>query len=93
MTSPCECSHVDKQSRVSQSMFVCTNCGYQANADLNAADEILKRGRKSGFAGGRQATAHQGTNLEPCTSEEVCEAEQRNCQGMEAGTKRREPAP
>ena len=60
-----DCAHVDKDSRVSQSMFICTNCGYQANAGLNAADEIRKRGIKLAFVGGTPVTAHQGTNLEP----------------------------
>ncbi|MHB8320244.1 MAG: zinc ribbon domain-containing protein [Acidimicrobiales bacterium] len=60
-----DCGHLDKDSRVSQSMFICTNCGYQANADLNAADEIRKRGIKLAFAGGTPVTAHQGTNLGP----------------------------
>lgn len=38
-----QCGHVDKNSRKSQARFVCTACGYQKNADLNAARNVLKR--------------------------------------------------
>jgi len=39
-----ECGVVDAASRQSQSRFVCTGCGHEANADTNAAINILKRG-------------------------------------------------
>ncbi|MHB8288357.1 MAG: RNA-guided endonuclease InsQ/TnpB family protein [Acidimicrobiales bacterium] len=64
ITSP-ECGHVDNKSRVSQSMFVCTDCGYHAHADLNAADVIRERGIKLALAAVTPATAHQATNLGP----------------------------
>jgi putative transposase len=38
------CGHKDKESRISQSRFVCTDCGYEQNADHNAAKNILDRG-------------------------------------------------
>ena len=38
------CGQVDRASRRSQSTFHCTSCGYQANADLNAAQNILASG-------------------------------------------------
>lgn len=38
-----ECGAVDKGSRVSQSQFACTTCGHTANADENAAINILRR--------------------------------------------------
>ena len=60
-----ECGHVDKESRVSQSVFVCTDCGYQAHADLNAAEVIRERGIKLALAAVTPVTAHQGTNLGP----------------------------
>jgi transposase len=34
------CGHVDKRSRVSQSGFRCCLCGYELNADLNAAENV-----------------------------------------------------
>lgn len=34
------CKHVDPKSRKSQADFVCTACGHQANADVNAACNI-----------------------------------------------------
>ncbi len=39
-----ECKAVDKLSRVSQSEFVCTECGHIANADINAAKNIKHQG-------------------------------------------------
>lgn len=38
------CGHVDAKSRESQADFVCTSCGYQDNADVNAAKNILAAG-------------------------------------------------
>jgi transposase len=45
------CGHVDPKSRESQARFVCTACGFAANADLNAARNI---------AAGRAVTARGG---------------------------------
>ena len=38
------CGHVDPDSRENQAEFVCTACGHEANADINAALNILARG-------------------------------------------------
>ncbi len=38
-----ECGHTDKANRKSQSLFACGNCGHSANADTNAALNILGR--------------------------------------------------
>lgn len=38
------CGHQDTGSRLSQSKFVCTSCNYVANADVNAAKNILSSG-------------------------------------------------
>ena len=38
------CGAVDAASRISRSQFVCTNCGRMADADVNAAQNILARG-------------------------------------------------
>ncbi len=39
-----ECGHISKENRKSQDKFVCTACGHSANADINAAKNILVRG-------------------------------------------------
>ena len=36
------CGHVEKGNRISQSEFRCLSCGHEANADLNAAINILR---------------------------------------------------
>jgi len=40
------CGHTAKANRVSQSKFKCIECGYQANADFNAAKNILASWRQ-----------------------------------------------
>ena len=37
------CGHVDAANRSSQAVFVCVRCGHRANADTNAAINILRR--------------------------------------------------
>ena len=37
------CGHIDKDNRPTQEEFVCTECGYTANADVNAARNIQER--------------------------------------------------
>lgn len=37
------CGHVGKENRKSQAVFCCQKCGYRANADTNAANNILLR--------------------------------------------------
>lgn len=37
------CGCVDADNRQSQSKFVCVRCGHEANADTNAAINILRR--------------------------------------------------
>ena len=38
-----QCGHVAKENRDSQAVFHCVECGYEANADVNAAMNILGR--------------------------------------------------
>ena len=38
-----KCGHVAKGNRDSQAVFRCVKCGYEANADVNAAENILGR--------------------------------------------------
>ncbi|MCW3052019.1 MAG: ISSoc1, transposase [Chthonomonadales bacterium] len=39
-----KCGHCEKRNRKSQSLFVCQSCGYTANADYNAAQNLRQRG-------------------------------------------------
>ena len=39
-----QCGHVANENRESQAVFVCKKCSYTANADVNAAWNILQRG-------------------------------------------------
>jgi len=41
------CGHTCKENRVTQSIFKCVACGHEENADLNAAQNILKLGTSS----------------------------------------------
>jgi putative transposase len=38
------CGHIAKENRLTQAVFVCVHCGHQANADVNAAQNILAKG-------------------------------------------------
>lgn len=38
-----QCGHIDSENRKDQEHFECINCGYTANADLNAANNIKQR--------------------------------------------------
>ncbi|MDB5044077.1 MAG: transposase [Deinococcus sp.] len=42
------CGHTGKENRMSQSKFQCVQCGHTANADINAAQNILARALPSG---------------------------------------------
>ena len=38
-----ECGHADRDSRRSRSVFICVRCGHEADADINAARNLLAR--------------------------------------------------
>jgi putative transposase len=38
------CGHVDAKNRIRQAQFQCGACGFEENADLNAARNILRAG-------------------------------------------------
>jgi transposase len=40
------CGNINDMNRLSQSEFLCLNCGLKGNADINAARNIRKRGMK-----------------------------------------------
>ena len=45
ITCPC-CSHVSRNNRQSQAKFACVACGYENNADVVGAINILERGHR-----------------------------------------------
>ncbi len=53
------CGHTAKKNRQSQAVFVCVACGYEANADINGARNILAAGHAvlSGINPGRARKA------------------------------------
>ena len=44
-TCPC-CAHVSKDNRRTQAQFLCVDCGYENNADVVGAINILERGHR-----------------------------------------------
>ena len=44
-TCPC-CGQVSKDNRKTQALFVCTDCGYENNADMVGAINVLERGHR-----------------------------------------------
>ena len=63
------CGAVDASSRRSQSVFRCTTCGYSANADTNAALNILASGMAS--ANGRGAYVRPAVRGNPAGGHSV----------------------
>ncbi len=58
-----KCGHVASESRESQAVFHCVECGYMANADVNAAENIL--GRALNKTGGGTASDVEGPQWRP----------------------------
>lgn len=67
------CSHVDGKSRESQAVFLCTNCGHQAHADINAARNILARAMEvnNDRRGNTPSLGVEGKPLGPCEASTV----------------------
>lgn len=42
-----DCGYTDKKNRKSQAVFSCLKCGHTQNADLNAANVLIKRGMRA----------------------------------------------
>ncbi len=51
-----KCGHVEKGNRLSQERFKCVSCGYEGNADINAAFNILALGTGATGRGGAFAS-------------------------------------
>ena len=49
-TCPC-CGHVAKENRQTQAKFACVDCGYEENADVVGAMNILARGHRAAACG------------------------------------------
>ncbi|MBR5949836.1 MAG: transposase, partial [Actinomycetaceae bacterium] len=45
------CGHVSAENRQTQACFRCVKCGYEANADVVGAINVLKRGRTMSLCG------------------------------------------
>ena len=74
-----QCGHVSQENRKTQATFKCTACGHTANADRNAAVNILDRGlplvrqargagasaRRGAFPSGTPTTREQGRRGPP----------------------------
>jgi len=55
------CGHLDPASRRSQSLFVCSRCGYGLNADVNAARNVLRAGHARHFGAKRDQLANRAS--------------------------------
>ena len=58
-----QCGHISKDNRKEQEIFKCVKCGYEAHADVNAAQNILKRAGLARMA--CQANLDRGRQQEP----------------------------
>ncbi|NNN14424.1 MAG: IS200/IS605 family element transposase accessory protein TnpB [Acidimicrobiaceae bacterium] len=66
------CKHCTRQNRKSQAVFSCVACGYQADADINAAQNILAAGLAvTGCGGTPQALSHSDPMKRQPLEEEV----------------------
>lgn len=60
-----ECGHVSAENRVAQAVFACVACGHQADADVNAARNILTAARYAVAACGGPALSGGPMKQEP----------------------------
>jgi putative transposase len=56
-TCPC-CTHVSKENRKTQALFVCVSCGYENNADHVGAINVLAAGQAVFACGGTAQSGH-----------------------------------
>lgn len=62
-TCPC-CGHIAKENRITQAVFLCVDCGYENNADVVGASNILARGYRV-LACGELAQSGRSVKQEP----------------------------
>lgn len=62
-TCPC-CGHVSAENRQTQARFACVDCGYENNADLVGAINVLERGHRL-LACGESAQSGRSVKQEP----------------------------
>lgn len=77
-----QCLKVDAASRVSRDRFKCTSCGHEADADVNAAIEIRRRGLIA--LGLRPRPGRSGLPVEPSApSTAPCETREKEKSGTQ----------
>ena len=62
-TCPC-CGHISKDNRLTQAQFLCVDCGYENNADVVGAINVLERGYRL-LACGESAQSGRSMKQEP----------------------------
>jgi putative transposase len=65
------CGHISADNRRSQARFRCTNCGFEIDADVNAARNILAAGLAV-LACGEMAQSGRSMNQEPAEAIQAC---------------------
>ncbi|WP_292981747.1 transposase, partial [Nitrosomonas sp.] len=87
-TCPC-CGHVSKDNRQTQARFECVECGFEENADLVGAINILARGHRVLACGGMVQSGHPAKQepteathrrLSPERRRNRCPSGRRGCQ-------------
>ena len=67
------CTHISKDNRLTQTKFLCVNCGYENNADVVGAINILERGHRL-LACGEWAQSGLSVKQEPIEVTQVIAA-------------------
>ena len=62
-TCPC-CGHIAAENRQTQAQFFCVDCGYENNADVVGAINVLERGHRL-LACGEMTPLGRSMNQEP----------------------------
>ena len=68
-TCPC-CGHIAKENRLTQARFACVDCGFEENADVVGAINILERGHRL-LACGEMAQSGHSVKQEPTEATQV----------------------